>query len=313
MLPGGHVVRFAILGPLRVERDGVPVEIGGRRQRDLLALLSVRPNRFLSADWLADALWDGRPPASAAVTLRTHVAGLRRALEPGRGHRAPAELLRGGNGGYELTVPPDAVDAVRFTTLADDAAAALASGDAPLAEHRYREALALWRGDVAVAGLEAVRADAARLTEARLAAAEGWFTASVDLGRHHEVLPELRRFVTEHPERERARGRLMLALYRAGRQAEALAVYDEGRRVLAEEYGVSPTEALRDLHRRILDHDVPGVGGARGAGIVVPLEENENRGPLGEDPCGARPAVVAGPDGREVGGGPGVAVGSGLG
>ncbi|WP_433271413.1 BTAD domain-containing putative transcriptional regulator [Actinosynnema sp. CS-041913] len=253
---GGHVVRFAILGPLRVERDGVEVPVGGPRQRALLALLLLRPNRFLTSDWLADALWDGRPPASAAVTLRTHVAGLRRVLEPGRGHRAPAGLLRGHPGGYELAVPPDAVDAVRFTTLAGDAAAALASGDAPLARHRYREALDLWRGDVAV-GLAAVRADVAGLVEARLVAEEGLLTASVALGRHHEVLPDLRRFVTDHPEREPARGQLMLALYRTGRQTEALAVYDEGRRVLLDEHGVTPTEQLRSLHRSILAQDVP--------------------------------------------------------
>ncbi|GAA1348739.1 hypothetical protein GCM10009660_43730 [Catellatospora bangladeshensis] len=267
--PGGQVVRFALLGPLRVERDGVEVPVGGPRQRDLLALLLLRPNRFLSADWLVDALWDGRPPASAAVTLRTHVAGLRRVLEPGRGHRAPAGLLRGRPGGYELAVPPEAVDAVRFTTLAEDAAAALAVGDAPLAEHRYRAALGLWRGEVAVR-LAAVRADVAGLDEARLVAQEGLLTASVALGRHHEVLPDLRRFVTEHPGREPARGQLMLALYRAGRQAEALAVYDEGRRVLLEEHGVTPAEALRALHRRILAQDVPEAAPPGAIALPVP-------------------------------------------
>ncbi|MEU4806216.1 BTAD domain-containing putative transcriptional regulator [Actinosynnema sp. NPDC023587] len=249
-------MRFAILGPLRVERDGVEVPVSGPRQRDLLTLLLLRPNRVLTTDWLADALWDGRPPASAAVTLRTHVAGLRRALEPGRGHRAPADLLRGHTGGYELAVPADAVDAVRFTTLADDAAAALAAGDVPSAEHRYREALALWRGEVAV-DLAAVRADLAALAEARLVAEEGLATASVALGRHHETIPGLRRFVTDHPEREHARGQLMLALYHAGRQTEALAVYDEGRRVLLDQHGVTPSPPLRSLHQRILAQDVP--------------------------------------------------------
>ncbi|WP_041313753.1 BTAD domain-containing putative transcriptional regulator [Saccharothrix espanaensis] len=297
-------MRFAILGPLRVERDGVEVPVGGPRQRDLLALLLVRPNRVLTADWLADALWDGRPPASAAVTLRTHVAGLRRALEPGRGHRAPAELLRGHAGGYELAVPPDAVDAVRFTALADDAAAALAAGDAPLAEHRYRAALALWRGEVAV-GLAAVRADVAGLVEARLVAREGLGTAAVALGRHHEVLPDLRRFVTDHPEREHARGQLMLALYRAGRQTEALAVYDEGRRVLLDEHGVTPGEPLRALHRRILAQDVPAlvtppravvVPGARQA--VVPPAPPRDR----HDAPAPPPATAAAPRAVEADG-----------
>ncbi|WP_308258654.1 BTAD domain-containing putative transcriptional regulator [Saccharothrix obliqua] len=249
-------MRFAVLGPLRVERAGVDIAVGGPRQRDLLVLLLLRANRVLTADWLADALWDGRPPAGAAVTLRSHVAGLRRVLEPERGHRVPAELLRGHTGGYELAVPPDAVDAVRFTTLADDAAAAMAAGDTALAEHRYREALGLWRGDVAV-DLAAVRADVEGLAGTRLEVEEGLATAAVALGRHHEVLPALRRFVTEHPEREHARGQLMLALYRAGRQAEALEVYDEGRRVLRDEHGVPPGEPLRLLHQRILAQDVP--------------------------------------------------------
>ncbi|MGM1058739.1 BTAD domain-containing putative transcriptional regulator, partial [Saccharothrix sp. Mg75] len=300
-------MRFAILGPLRVERDGSPVPVGGRRQRDLLALFLLRPNSFLTVDWLADALWDGRPPASAAVTLRSHVAGLRRALEPGRGHRAPAELLRGHGGGYELTVPPASVDAVRFTALVDDAASALAAGDGALAEHRYREALDLWRGDVAVADLAAVRPDVTRLLAARLDAAEGLFTASVAVGRHDEVIPDLRRFVTEHPERERARAQLMLALYRAGRQAEALGVYDEGRRVLAEEHGVQPTERLRDLHRRVLAQDrTLDRDGTSTAGPVTvgPMTLSPTTaGPVTAGPVTAGPLPVGSVPAGPVGGG----------
>ncbi|MEV0675007.1 BTAD domain-containing putative transcriptional regulator [Actinosynnema sp. NPDC050436] len=285
-------MRFGVLGPLRVWRDGVELPVGGPRQRDLLALLLLRRNRFLTTDWLADALWDGRPPASAAVTLRTHVAGLRRVLEPGRGHREPAGLLRGRPGGYELVVPPDAVDAARFTALADDAAAALAAGDVPLAEHRYRAALALWRGDVPT-GLAAVRAEVAGLAEARLAAEEGLLTSAVALGRHREALPDLRRFVTDHPERETARGRLMLALYRAGRQAEALAVYDEGRRVLRDEHGVTPGEPLRALHRRILAQDVPDDPEPRHRRLTP--EVPTAPGPRHRDPA---PEAPAGPEAR---------------
>ncbi|XVS61047.1 BTAD domain-containing putative transcriptional regulator [Actinosynnema sp. CA-299493] len=257
-------VRFGVLGPLRVERAGEPPALGGPRQRDLLTLLVLRANRVVSAEWLVDALWDGRPPSGAQVTLRSYVAVLRRALEPERGRRAPAELLRGHTGGYELSVPPDAVDAVRFTALVGHGAHALAGGEWQAAEHHYAGALALWRGGVAT-DLAAVRPDAARLAEAHAEAGEGRFTAAVAAGRHQAVLPDLRQFVAAHPERENARAQLMLALYRAGRQTDALAVYDEGRRLLADEHGVEPGEALRDLHRRVLSHAVPPVGGNTGA------------------------------------------------
>ncbi len=258
-------VRFGVLGPLRVERDGEPLVLGGPRQRDLLTLLVLRANRFVSTDWLVDALWDGQPPSGAPVTLRSYVAVLRRALEPERGRRAPGELLRGHSGGYELSVPPESVDAVRFAALAGQGARALADGRWEAAERHYADALALWRGDVAAADLTAVRPDAARLAEARTAACEGRFTAAVAAGRHQAVLPELRQFVAVHPERENARARLMLALYRAGRQTEALAVYDEGRRFLADEHGVEPGEVLRDLHRQVLAHSVPPVAGTADA------------------------------------------------
>ncbi|ROP42681.1 BTAD domain-containing putative transcriptional regulator [Saccharothrix texasensis] len=257
-------VRFGVLGPLRVERDGEPLALGGPRQRDLLTLLVLRANRVVSAGWLVDALWDGRPPAGAHITLRSYVAVLRRALEPERGRRAPAELLRGHTGGYELSAPPDTVDAVRFTALAGHGARALADGEWEAAERHFADALALWRGGLTT-DLAAVRPDATRLAEARAEAGEGRFTAAVAAGRHQAVLPDLRQFVAAHPERENARAQLMLALYRAGRQTDALAVYDEGRRLLADEHGVEPGEALRDLHRRVLAHTVPPVGGKAGA------------------------------------------------
>ncbi|MEV1121062.1 BTAD domain-containing putative transcriptional regulator [Actinosynnema sp. NPDC049800] len=268
-------VRFGVLGPLTVERDGGRPALGGPRQRDLLTLLVLRANRFVSADWLVDALWDGRPPAGAQVTLRSYVAVLRRALEPERGRRAPAELLRGHTGGYELRVPPDAVDAVRFTALAGQGARALADGEWEAAGRHYTDALALWRGEVAAADLAAVRPDAARLTEARTAAGEGLFTAAVAAGRHQAVLPDLRQFVAANPNRENARAQLMLALYRAGRQTEALAVYDEGRRLLADEHGVEPGEALRDLHRQVLAHSVPPVG--TGTSPLTPTATPDHR------------------------------------
>ncbi|WP_328822491.1 BTAD domain-containing putative transcriptional regulator [Micromonospora rubida] len=248
-----------MLGPLEVVRDGEPVAAGAPKQQALLVLLLLRMNRFVAADWLVDALWNGRPPVSGQTTLRTYVAGLRRALEPQRAPRGPGGILVGHPKGYELRIAPDAVDAVRFERLVGRAAELLAAGDAAAAERCYRAALALCRGEplTAAADLDAVRPEAARLAELRLGAEEGRLTAGLAAGRHETLLPELRRFVATQPLREVARARLMLALYRSGRQTDALAVYDEGRRLLAREYGLDPGEQLREAHRLVLDQAVP--------------------------------------------------------
>ncbi|GAB2922444.1 BTAD domain-containing putative transcriptional regulator [Micromonospora polyrhachis] len=252
-------MRFRVLGPLEIIRDGRLVPVGAPKQQTLLVLFLLRPNRVVTADWLIDALWDGRPPASAGMTLRSYVAGLRRAVEPHRSHRAPSQLLRGHLKGYEFRVDPDAIDANRFAHLVDTAAVALATGDAAAAEHGYATALALWRGE-ALAGaaeLSAVRPEATRLTELRLSAEEGRFTAAVAAGRHASLLPDLHQFVAANPLREAARVQLMLALYRSGRQTEALAVFEEGRRIMAREYGLDSGAQARDLHRLILEQAVP--------------------------------------------------------
>ena len=248
-------MRFGILGQVRVLRDGVPVDVGGPKQRALLTLFLARPNQVLTTDWLADALWDGRPPAGAQVTLRTYVTGLRRALEPERGRRAHSDLLRGHPGGYELHIDPDDIDATRFARLTETAATA----DPVAAERRYTEALALWHGDplADAAGLAVLRPDVTRLTEARLAAVDRRHAAAVAAGRHESVLPALHQHVVAHPQREAARATLMLALYRAGRQTAALEAYAIGHRLLTTEFGVEPGPELRALHRQILTHTVP--------------------------------------------------------
>ncbi|MCZ7428761.1 BTAD domain-containing putative transcriptional regulator [Micromonospora sp. WMMA1949] len=252
-------VQFRVLGPPEVVRNGRVVPLGGPKQQALLALFLLRPNRFVAADWLVDALWDSRPPASARTTLRTYVAGLRRVVEAERPHGEPARVLRSHPRGYELRVAADAVDAIRFGALVDRAADALAAGAPAAAEQCYTEALALWRGEplAGVADLAAVRPEATRLAELRLSAEEGRLTAAVAAGRHATLLPELRRFVSANPLREGARAQLMLALYRSGRQTEALAVFDEGRRILSGEYGIDPGEQIRAVHRLILDQAVP--------------------------------------------------------
>ncbi|MGW1060603.1 BTAD domain-containing putative transcriptional regulator [Micromonospora rubida] len=248
-----------MLGPLEVVRDGEPVAAGGPKQQALLVLLLLRMNRFAAADWLVDALWNGRPPVSGQTTLRTYVAGLRRALEPQRAHRGPGGILVGHLKGYELRIAPDTVDAVRFERLVGQAGELLAAGDAAAAERCYRAGLALWRGEplTAAADLDVVRPEAARLAELRLGAEEGRLTAGLAAGRQETLLPELRRFVATQPLREVARAQLMLALYRSGRQTDALAVYDEGRRLLAREYGLDPGGQLREAHRLVLDQAVP--------------------------------------------------------
>ncbi|MFJ1538908.1 BTAD domain-containing putative transcriptional regulator [Micromonospora chalcea] len=261
-------MRFRVLGPPGIDRDGRGVPLGGPKQRALLALFLLRPNRFVAADWLVEALWDGRPPASAHTTLRTYVAGLRRAVEPGRSHREPARVLRSRPRGYELRVEEESVDAIRFGRLVDRAADTLAAGQPAAAERTYAEALALWRGEplAGVGELNAVRPEVARLAELRLTAEEGRLTAAVAAGRHAPLLAELRRFVSANPLREGARAQLMLALSRSGRQTEALAAFDEGRRVLAAEYGLDPGEQMRAAHRLILEQAVPAQPGPPAVG-----------------------------------------------
>ncbi len=280
-------MQFRVLGPPEVVRNGRVVPLGGPKQQALLALFLLRPNRVVAADWLVDALWDARPPASARTTLRTYVAGLRRAVEPDRSHREPARILRSHPRGYELRVDAGAVDAIRFAAQVDRAADALAAGQAAVSERAYAEALALWRGEplAGVADLAVLRPEAARLAELRLNAEEGRLTAAVATGRHAALLPELRRFVSAHPLREGVRAQLMLALYRSGRQTEALAVFDEGRRILAGEYGIDPGEQVRAVHRLILEQAAPPdpsspaqPGGPAAAGRPAPPERDG--GPL---------------------------------
>ncbi|MEV6693554.1 BTAD domain-containing putative transcriptional regulator [Micromonospora sp. NPDC051196] len=283
-------MQFRVLGPPEVVRDGQVVPLGGPKQRALLVLLLLRPNRFVATDWLVDALWDGRPPPSADITLRTYVAGLRRAVEPHRSPREAARILRSQPKGYQLRVDPDDIDAIRFRRLVERAADRLSAGEPAAAERDYAEALRLWRGEpmTGVGELAVVRPEAARLTELRLIAEEGRFTAAVAAGRHTAVLAELRQFVADHPVREAARAQLMLALYRSGRQTEALAAYDEGRRILVDEYGIDPGVQLRELHALILDQAVAPVvtdplvlpGQAAAGPHLVPVVPGDPTGPL---------------------------------
>ena len=249
---GVVVLELGILGPVRAVRAGRDVALGGPKQRAVLALLLVDAGRVVPADYLAEVLWRGAPPPGAATTLRSYMSRLRSLLDPG------AALVAQG-GGYVITVEPDGVDASRFERLVGAAGDALGRGEAAAAASGFGEALALWRGRALadVADVEPLALEAARLEELRLVAVEGRVEADIGLGRHGEVIGELERLVAEYPVRERLWRLLVLALYRAERQADALAAYRRARQMLAEELGIEPGEELRRLEEAVLRQEVP--------------------------------------------------------
>jgi YVTN family beta-propeller protein len=243
-------VEFRLLGPLEVRGDDGAIDLGGRQQRVLIAFLLLHPNEVVSVDRLIDALWPDRAPATAVKSLQAQVSRVRRAL-------GQAERLQTRGNGYLLVVEQGELDSDRFRDLLDEARRKLAAGDPSGAEATIREALELWRGQPLAdfAYDDFAQAEIARLNEQRLSALEERFDAELALGRHTAVLAELEALVVTHPLRERLRGQLMLALYRAGRQAEALRAYEDARRQLAEELGLEPSEPLKRLQRAILDED----------------------------------------------------------
>jgi DNA-binding SARP family transcriptional activator len=244
---------FRILGPLEVLAPAGPLKLGGPRQRSVLAILLLDANRVVSIDRLADDLYGGAAPVTAVTQVHRQISELRALLEPG-GDRA---LIETRPPGYRILVPPDALDLHVFERRADEAASALAAGNAEEAAAIYREALALWRG-TPLADLEYepfARPVVERLSELRLAAVERCLDAELELGRGAQLVPELEGLVGEHPLNEGLRGQLMIALYRAGRQTEALEVFRLGRTALVEAFGLEPTPALKELESRVLLQD----------------------------------------------------------
>ena len=243
-------MEFRILGELEVEEDGRAVVLGGARQRALLTNLLLHAGEVVSADRLIDDLYGAHPPATAAKSLQAHISRLRRAL-------GGEKRLRTRGGGYVLELSEGELDVERFSTLLEAGHRSLAAGQAEQAVATLLQALDLWRGpplaDVAYA--EFAQGEVARLEELHLAAVEELVDARIALGRHAEVVGELERLVAAHPLRERLRASLLLALYRSGRQAEALDAYQETRAILVEELGIEPTRALRELHQAILNQD----------------------------------------------------------
>jgi DNA-binding SARP family transcriptional activator/tetratricopeptide (TPR) repeat protein len=263
-------VEFRVLGPVEAWSNGQRLAPGGDMQRTLLALLALRANEVVPADRLMAALWPDGPPASARARLHDQVFALRRGLR--RGGPTAADCLVTRPPGYTLQADPDLVDHLRFAALVRSGRRARADGDAAAAVEHLRTALGLWRGP-ALGGVDGdgLAGEAQRLEEARLAAVEECVDAELDRGAAKEVIPELTALVTEHPLRERLRGQLMLALYRVGRQAEALDVWHDARRHLRDDLGLDPGPELLALRDRVLRNDeslrLPGdVAGSVGQG-----------------------------------------------
>ncbi|MEU6588017.1 BTAD domain-containing putative transcriptional regulator [Streptomyces sp. NPDC046881] len=238
-------MRFGILGPTEIHTgDGTPVDPGGPRPRALLGLLLLDAGRPVPVERLLDGLYGAEPPAGALGALQSQISRLRRRLAPHTGIDAvPA--------GYTLAVDPDTVDAHRFARLAAEGRTALTAGDHARAAALLRDALALWRGP-ALPDLPDAHADRARLEELRLAVVQDRIEAELGTGGGPELVPELRTLLREQPLDERLYGQLMRALHAAGRPAEALAVFEEARRTLADELGTDPSPTLSALHLRLL-------------------------------------------------------------
>src|SRR5437764_677899 len=239
---------YRILGPLEVLDGERRLTLGGTRQRAVLALLLLHGNEALPSDVIVDELWGENPPQTAGKVLQNCVSALRKELSGG------AETLRTAGGGYALRVEPDELDRDRFERGLAEGRAALAAGEAGEAADQIRSALALWRGaPLSDFTYERFAQDEiGRLDELYVSALEDRIEADLALGRQAEVVPELESLVARHPVRERLRGQLMLALYRSGRQAEALSAYRDARRTLLGELGIEPGRALQELERAIL-------------------------------------------------------------
>ena len=273
-------LRVQLLGPVRAWRGDQELEIGGPRRRALLGMLA-NARQAVSRSELIDGLWGHDPPASAHNSVHVYISGLRRVLEPRRARRAPSQLLTAIGPGYRLRLEPGRLDTeVLDEHMAD--ARRLGSSDPAAAAKSLDAALRLWQG-ASLAGIPGPWADIerARLDELRQTATADRLDIMLTLGGHHQALAELAALIRQYPLQERFHGQLMLALYRCGRQADALAAFADARRVLADQLGIDPGPALRRLHQQILTADAaldaqpaggPGAPGARAERVLVPRE-----------------------------------------
>jgi DNA-binding NarL/FixJ family response regulator/DNA-binding SARP family transcriptional activator len=257
-------VEFRILGPLEVVEEGRPLVLGRLKERIVLAVLLLHANEFVSRERLIDELWGASPPATARKAVNVYISKLRKTLI-----RDGDDPITTADGGYRLVVDSLLLDADRMRTLVAQARERLAEAEFEVASRLLLEALALWRGPtLAGLALESVgRDEIARLDELRLAVLMDRIDCDLASGRHEDVLGELHVLVREHPHRERLRAQLMLALYRADRQAEALEAYQQARELLVGELGIEPSPALQRLQKGILVQD-PALG--LPAGVAAP-------------------------------------------
>jgi DNA-binding SARP family transcriptional activator/tetratricopeptide (TPR) repeat protein len=250
-------VEFRVLGPLEVLDDDEALALGGAKQRALLAILLLNANEVVSSDRLIDELWGAEPPKTAAKSLQVLVSQLRKVLDPDRASGESGRVLVTRSPGYLLPVEPGQLDLERFQRLASEGRKALAAADPERAARTLREALGLWRGPLLadLAYADFAQREASHLEELRLAALEDRIQADLDCGHHAAVIGDLERLVVAEPLRERPRAQLMLALYRSGRQAQALDAYGVARRTLVEELGIEPGRQLKELQAAILEQD----------------------------------------------------------
>ena len=256
-----HMPDFRILGPLEIVDETGPLLLGGLKQRAVLAILLLEAPKAVSTDRLIDALWAEQPPRTAATSLQNFISQLRKTLG--------ADVLVTKPPGYALAIQPEQVDLTRFRHLV---ATARAATEAAERAARMREALDLWRG-APLADFEFepfAQPEIARLKEERLAVVEERIDADLEAGRHAEIVGEVEALVDRHPTRERLRAHLMLALYRSGRQAEALGVYQDARRTLVDQLGIEPGRDLQQLHGEILRQDA----GLRAPDAAPPAEDH---------------------------------------
>ena len=309
-LPNGYraaqVTEFGILGPLEARRDGEELGLGGRNQRAVLALLLLQANQVVSIERLAEELYAGATPATAVTQVHRQVSELRRLLDPPAGRSEPGKsVIETRAPGYLIRVATGGLDLFRFESLTEQAAAALDDDDPQTALAALREGLGLWRGpplaDLAYEPF--AQAPIARLEELRLAALERRFGAELALGRHSELVAELRDLAAEHPLRERFRELLMVALYRSGRQVEALEVFRTTRRELVQAFGVEPGPDLQRIEQAILRHDpelAPPAGTSAGRGERAGTVLLAGRDPSRVDPLVAIAEPLARQPAREL-------------
>ena len=245
------------LGPLDMRVDGLPVRLGGAKQRRVLACLVLRANTTVSGDGLAQALWGDDRPARSQAVLQVYVANLRRLVEPGRDRGAPSRRIFRQVGGYRMILTGHELDLLQFRDGAAAGRAAAANGDLAEAAGLLRRAVTLFRGPAFpdLMDADAFRAEVDEIEESHVRVYQELVELELQLGRHTELVAELQSAVRRHPYRERLRASLALALYRSDRQADALATCREARRLLAEELGVDPGRRLQELEALLLQQD----------------------------------------------------------